>query len=453
MLVASQLHASLEDPLLDSINFLNEVIGRFPDAISFAPGAPNPAHLRDIDISRYVDRYVQHLCCDRGLDLDQARRLLYQYGPARGLINDLVAAALRKDKGINVPPEALVITVGAQEAMLIVLRVLFRSSRDRLAVVSPSFVGILGAARLLDIDVVGIDETDQGIDLDGLEEACSMARRDNRPIRALYVAPDYSNPAGTVLSLGVRRWLLELAERYDFLLLEDNAYGFTAPPGKEIPTLKALDETGRVIYLGTFAKVCLPGARVGYVIADQLVQSANGASHRLADDLAAVKSMITVNTSPICQALIGGMLLERGGSFATLERERSVLYRSNLALLLDALQRRLPASKNQAGVVSWNRPAGGFFVRVRLPVPADMALLEHSASNYGVLWTPMSPFYLNNDGDNELRLSCSYLTHEQIEEGVDRLAALLHSMTRRGKPTSGMNENKTHHHNIERYPQ
>lgn len=444
MLIASQLHASLEDPVLDSINFLNQVIDKFPDAISFAPGAPNPSHLQQIDINRYIDRYIQHLCNDRGLNLNQARCVLYQYGAARGLINDLIAAALRQDKGLNVSPEALVVTVGAQEAILIVLRALFRSTRDQLAVVNPCYVGILGAARLLNIDVIGINETHQGIDLDELDKACCAARQADRPLRALYIAPDYSNPAGTVLALEKRQRLLKLAEHHDLLLLEDNAYGFTAPEGEEIPTLKALDKAGRVIFIGTFAKVCLPGARVGYVIADQLVYDANGSSHRLADDLATLKSMVTVNTSPICQALIGGMLLERGGSLATLERERSILYRSNLALLLDALKRHLPSSTDQPCQISWNLPAGGFFVRVRLPIPVNMALLEFSALNYGVLWTPMSPFYLNNGGKNELRLSCSYLTPEQIEEGVNRLATFLLSIMYRGELTFEINTNKTY---------
>jgi (S)-3,5-dihydroxyphenylglycine transaminase len=226
----------------------------------------------------------------------------------------------------------------------------------------------------------------------------------------------------------MRRALLELATRHNFLILEDNTYGFTAPIGEEISTLKALDETSRVILLGTFAKICMPGARVGYVIADQLVHDDNNNTHRLAEFLATIKSMTTVNTSPICQALVGGMLLEQGGSIAALERETSTLYRRNLRLLLDALQRQLPIYNNQSFGVSWNQPRGGFFVRMRLPVPTNKELLELSASKYGVLWTPMSPFYLNSAGNNELRLSCSYLTPEQIEEGVTRLADFIHSI-------------------------
>lgn len=424
----SGLHGSLEDPVLGGLSFLNEVIGRFPGAISFAPGAPNLEHLRDIDICGYVKRYVDHLCDVRGVSRDRARRLLHEYGPSRGLINELVATALRLDQNLDVAPEAIVITVGAQEAMLIVLRAICRADRDLLAVVNPCFVGILGAARLLDIDVAAVDETEEGIDLEELDEACDRARKVGKRIRAVYVSPDYSNPSGTVMSVATRKGLLALAERRDLLLLEDTAYGFTAPPGEEVPTLKALDTSGRVIVLGTFAKVCFPGARVGYVVADQLVRKANGSSRCLADELAEVKSMVTVNTSPVCQAIIGGMLLDRGGSLASLGRQSCGLYRRNLSSLLGALERVLSDCKQPPMRLSWNHPNGGFFIRLRVPVRADTALLELSASTYGVLWTPMSQFYVGNGGDNELRLSCSYLAADQIEEGVARLGRLLRTV-------------------------
>jgi len=417
------LHGSLQDPVLGSIGFLNEIMSRFPGAISFAPGAPHLAFLREFDIDGYVDRYLDHR--SGGRPGPGARRVLYEYGPSGGLINDLVADALRLDHGIEVPADAVVITVGAQEAMFLTLRALLRPPADLLALPNPSFAGITGAARLLDIGTVAVPETAQGIDLEKLAFACRDVRVVGRRIRACYVAPDFSNPTGTRLDLPSRHRLLELADREDFLILEDNAYGFTATPGAELPLLKALDRTGRVILLATFAKVCLPGARVGFAVADQRVRGPEGATRLLGDEIAAIKSLVTVNTSPICQALIGGMLLAHGGSLTALARSRSELYRRNLASLLDALDRHLPASQSGPGGVTWNRPVGGFFVRMVLPVPADSALLELSASRYGVLWTPMSNFYLDSSGDNFLRLSCSYLDAEQIETGVGRLAEFL----------------------------
>ena len=416
----SELHASLADPALEAVNFLNEVIDRFPEAISFAPGAPNPQFFDSLDVAKYIDRYADHLAREQGLTLAQVRRRLYQYGASRGLICDLVANALHIDEDIAVSPLAVVITVGAQEAMLLALRALRAGPNDVLAVVTPCFVGIVGSARLLDMQIVAIGEGTAGIDLDQMRTACQTARVEGRRIRALYVAPDFANPSGTLMDLSTRQALLELAETEDFLVLEDSTYGFTAVRGRALPSLKRLDLGRRVIYLGTFSKVCLPGTRVGFVVADQPVAGA-AKDRLLADDLAALKTMVTVNTSPVCQAVIGGILLAHGGTLADMMAEKATVYRQNLQCLLDALERYVGRDDG----VDWNAPSGGFFVRMRLPVVVDDALVEVSAREFGVLWTPMVHFYLNGVSSHELRLSCSYLTSAQIEDGVQRLGAFV----------------------------
>ncbi|WP_320068916.1 PLP-dependent aminotransferase family protein [Micromonospora sp. RTGN7] len=415
----ASLHSSLRDPLLGSLGFLNEVMDRYPDAISFAPGAPHPEFLTDLDVQRYIERFLDHLRGE-GRTPERARRLLYEYGPGRGLINDIVSDALRHDQEIEADPTAIVITVGAQEGMLLVLRALFRSGEDVLAVANPCFVGITGAARLLDLECVAIGETPAGIDLDALATACREARRAGRRLRACYVAPDFSNPGGSRMTLAARMELLALAEREDFYVVEDNAYAFTAAGDAQLPPLKALDSGGRVIHIGTFAKVCFPGARVGYVVADQRV---GDTGRVLADELAAIKTVVTVNTSPLCQAVIAGMLLEHGRSLRELSRRKSELYQRNLHHLIGALDSCLGEVRSSR--VSWNHPGGGFFVRMHLPVPADADLLETSASRYGVLWTPMAQFYLGGGGEEQLRLSCSYLDIDQIDAGVLRLAEFL----------------------------
>ncbi|WP_327279929.1 PLP-dependent aminotransferase family protein [Streptomyces sp. NBC_00597] len=422
LLNPSRLHSSLRAPVLGSIGFLNEVMGRFPDAISFAPGAPHPETLPDPDLQHYTDRFLDHLV-ELGASPERARRTLFEYGPSRGLINDIISDALRRDHALDTSPDDLVVTVGAQEGMLLVLRALFGSAQDVLAVADPCFVGITGAARLLDVDVVPVAETPRGLDLDGLERSCREARRAGRAVRALYVAPDFSNPGGGRMPLDCRHRLLELAEREDFLVLEDNAYGFTAGTDDGLPLLKALDTARRVIHIGTFAKVAFPGARIGYVVADQPVAAPGGGTLPLAAELATLKTMVTVNTSPLPQAVIGGMLLEHGGSLTALSRRKSELYQRNLGCLAQALDRHLTGAVGPG--VHWNRPEGGFFIRVHLPVRADAALLEVSAAKYGVLWTPMEHFYVGGGGEQQIRLSCSYLDPGEIDEGVRRLSAFL----------------------------
>ncbi|GAA3716149.1 PLP-dependent aminotransferase family protein [Streptomyces tremellae] len=421
-LFAPDLHRSLQDPVLGSISFLTEVMDRYPDAISFAPGAPYPDFVQGLDLGGLTDRFLAHLRTDRGLGPCRAERVLYEYGPAQGLINDLVAEALRADQGIDAAPDEIVITVGAQEAMLLTLRALYRDGRDVLAVADPCFPGIVGAARLLDIPVADVREGAAGLDLDHLAARCRQARAAGRRVRACYVAPDFSNPGGVSMPLEARHRLLALAAREDLLLIEDNAYAFTAPEDDALPGLKALDTGRRVVHLGTFAKVGFPGARVGYAVADQRVQHAAG-ERPLAGELAGLKTMVTVNTPPLSQAVIGGLLLEHGHSLTALARRKAERYRYNLACLTDALERHL--GHGMPPGVAWRRPAGGFFARIDLPVPADSALLEVSASEYGVLWTPMRQFSLTDRGDRQIRLSCSYLEPERIETGVQRLAAFL----------------------------
>jgi (S)-3,5-dihydroxyphenylglycine transaminase len=437
---------ALDDPALAAINFLNEVIDRYPQAISFAPGAPADELLQGIDVAACLERYRSYLASDRGLDEAQVRRHLFQYGPAGGQINALLAAALQVDEGIAVDPRAVVVTVGAQEAMLLALRVLCPAPTDVVAVVNPSFVGLVGAARVLGVPTVPVDDVGAGPDLDALVAACVAARREGRRVRALYVAPDHANPSGSRMDLAARQRLLALADAHDFLVLEDNAYGFTAEWDGRLPTLKALDRGGRVVHIGTCAKICLPGVRIGFVVADQPVLAADGRRRLLADELTAVKSMVTVNTSPICQAIVGGMLLQHGGSLAALARPKGEHYRRHLAHLLAALDKHLPEPERAALGVRFNRPEGGFFVRVRVPVEADEALLDWSAREHGVLWTPMRSFHLDGQGTHELRLSASYLTAARIDEGVARLARFLRDPrvqgTGRGMPAPGADSRK-----------
>ncbi|MEZ0070322.1 (S)-3,5-dihydroxyphenylglycine transaminase [Streptacidiphilus sp. MAP12-20] len=422
-----QLHGALADPVLTSMNFLNEVMGRFPEAISFAPGAPHTSFYDEIDVARHTKSFLQHLRRSRGLGADQARDQLYQYGPAAGQINDLVAEQLRVDEGIVVPPESVVVTVGCQEGMFITLRALHAGPRDVLIVADPCYVGIVGAAKLLGIEVRTVDQSDGRLDPEELREVCAQIRAEGKRPRTFYLVPDFANPTGSRIDLATRKRLLSLADEEDLLVLEDNPYGFTAAPGSELPTMKLLDQRQRVIYLGTYAKVCMPGARVGFVVADQRVTRAGGRTGLLAAELTSVKSMITVNTSPISQAVIGGIIVEEGGSLKRLIREKAAFYQRNLQALLNALERHFPAPARRRVGIDWLTPEGGFFLVMNVPFAVDDALLEISARDFGVLWTPMAHFYAGAGGERQLRLSFSYLDEARIEEGVSRLAAFLRS--------------------------
>ncbi|MCP9946816.1 PLP-dependent aminotransferase family protein [Streptomyces somaliensis] len=419
------LHASLSDPVLDAMNFLNEVVGRFPQAISFAPGRPTEGTFEPEDLARHLNAYTRYLEGTLGWSRDRVRTQLFQYGRTNGIIHELIARTVANDEGIEVAPEAVVVTTGCQEAMLLTLRALFAHPEDTLLVSSPCYVGITGVARLLGIRVRPVPEGPAGPDPEGVLAAARAAREAGERPRAFYVVPDFANPSGTSMSLTGRRRLLRVAEEEDLLVLEDDPYGFFVRTGSARPTLKALDTGRRVVHLGSFAKTALPGARVGYVIADQEVIDPAGRRSLLADELSKIKSMTTVNTSAVSQAVIGGLLVESDCRLRDANAEAIAYYRGNMDTLLDELERHFPAGRRAELGISWNRPDGGFFVVVTVPFAADHKALETSARTYGVLWTPMSDFHLDGGGTHQLRLSCSAQNPEGITEGVARLAAFI----------------------------
>lgn len=428
-LALGELHGSLSDPLLDAMTFLNEVTSRFPDAISFAPGRPYEGLFEPDRIHAYLTTYTDYLARERGYQPAQVRTALFQYGRTNGEIHDLVARALANDENMHVPPESIVVTVGAQEGMLLALRALFAAPTDVLLVSSPCYVGITGAARLLDIDVVPVPEGVDGLDADVVAEVAATVRASGRRPRALYVVPDFANPSGASMAVTDRQRLLDMSADEDLLIIEDNPYGFFARDDTFRPTLKSLDTARRVIYLGSFAKTCFPGARLGYLVADQDVVDAEGEHTLLADQLAKVKSMTTVNTPSLSQAVIGGILLQADCRLREANQDTIRFYRANLERLLAELDRWFPADVRARLGIDWNTPGGGFFVVMTVPFVADEAAVTRSAREFGVLWTPMNPFYLDGGGQHHLRLSCSYVEPERLVEGVSRLAAFIRAQT------------------------
>lgn len=424
----SELHDSLSSPTFESMNFLNEISHHFPDAISFAAGRPYEGFF-DIDaVHRYLHAFRDHLRAKFRNDETMVRRTMLQYGRTKGIIHDLIAKHLEKDEGIVADPESIVVTVGCQEAMYLAARALHKTPRDVLLAVFPCYVGLAGAAQLAEMPLLPVADSPDGIDLDDLVRVIERARAAGQRPRACYIVPDFANPSGASLSRETRERLLRLADEHDFLVLEDNPYGFfhetgTAPP----PTLKALDRRNRVVYLGTFAKTGSPGARVGYVVADQRVSAGTGRAELLADQLAKIKSMLTVNTSPLAQAVIGGKLLTHDFSLRAANVAENRVYQANRQLVLDGLARRFPPAGDSR--VTWNSPNGGFFIVVDVPFVAGDEELQYCAREHGVLWTPMHHFYDDGRERRQIRLSYSSLTSDEIVTGLDRLADFINERT------------------------
>jgi len=258
-------------------------------------------------------------------------------------------------------------------------------------------------ARILGVAVVPIPSGEDGLTLEAAAAAIAETRRRGLRPRAIYDVPDFNNPLGTRVPVATRKALIELADREGVLLFEDNPYGMFCFDGEPLPTMKALDQSlgrGVVVYMGSFSKTLYPGLRVGYLVADQRV-TGPAAPATLAQELSKVKSLTTVNTSHLVQAIAGGLLLENGGSLKRIVAQRLPFYRDNRDAMVGALARAFGGPL--AGEVTWNRPEGGFFLTVNLPFDFTLGDLEASARDYNVVICPMTFFSLTSARERQVR--------------------------------------------------
>ena len=415
-----RLRQTLAADSLQVMNFLNEVVSQYPDAISLAPGRPWEDFFRVESAVSGIARYVERT--QSGGDLGATFDRLGQYGRTNGFAHTAIAEHLARDCQISVEPEAIMITSGCQEAMLIALLGLFEPGVDALLCSDPTYIGITGLATMLGIDVVTIPAGDNGLDPDAVARAVAQTQELGKRPRALYDIPDFNNPLGTCMPIAARLRLLDIAHDNDILVFEDNPYGMFAYDEDYTPPLKALDEHGVVVYFGSFSKTLFPGLRLGYLVADQPVAGDQGAN--LADALSLVKSLTTVNTSPLLQAALVQILVENQHSLRARIEEKRAFYRRNRDCTIGALERHFAGIQQRVGspLMRWNHPRGGFFVAVQLPCVFDAKSAAACARDYGVICAPMSFFSLRGDREQEVRLSFSHVTPDEIDEGVARLA-------------------------------
>lgn len=428
---------ALQSPYLDVMNFLNEVMLWYPTAISFAPGRPAEHFFEVRNTLPSISRYASSLAADAPLTAAQEEAVLNslgQYQKTNGIINELLCRFLELDEHIHTTPAAIMVTNGCQEAITVLLAGLFERERDVLLVIDPTYTGITGIAAVLGIEMYSVPGNWDGIDIDALTQGLAHVRAQGKRPRALYIIPDFHNPLGISLSLADRQRLLHLAEEHELLLLEDNAYGmFTYDEGERMPTLKALDRAGVVIYLGTFAKILFPGLRLGFLVADQEVTGTDGQTCSLAVELSKVKSFTSVCTSGLPQAIAGGILLENNCSFQAAIEPKVRFYRANRNAMLESLDEQFAGDPLLAERVRWNRPGGGFFLTVELPFEFGKEQVHQCAKQYGVICCPMQFFSLLGRCKNQVRLSFSSVSEEEIRTGIAHFGAFVRAeVTRTG---------------------
>lgn len=342
-----------------------------------------------------------------------AASLAYGAAQGPGQLLEPLSARLSTIDGQPAPPEQILVTAGITHA----LDLLCTSSThpgDTILVETPVYHFALRVFRDHGLVLKPVEADEGGLRLDALEAAIANAPRPLGRRTLLYTVPAFNNPTGRSLAPDRRQALLEIAERYDLLVLEDDAYRelwFDEPPTPSLTT----QNVGHVARLGSFSKIVAPGLRMGWIQTDPafvqrakvsgLLTSGGGINHFTAHVMAEYLRHDRLDTH--------------------VDNLRT-LYRTRRDTLVDALRRHLPPG------CRFDAPNGGFFLWVELPEGCDSVALLAQAEVAGVAYIPGPTFFSNGGGQRFLRLAFSLLTPAEMEQGAERLGMVLHQARAHG---------------------
>ncbi len=369
-----------------------------PEVVSLAGGMPNLASLPLEQIADHTHR----LLADRG-----AEALQYGSGQGEESLREQILEVMALE-GVRAHPDDVVVTTGSQQALDLVTRV-FVDPGDVVLAEAPSYVGALGVFRAYQADVVHVPMDADGLIPQALEDTLARLRQEGRRVKMLYTIPNFHNPAGVSLAPERRPQILQIAQRYGVLVLEDNPYGLLGFDGEPAPALQSLDPEA-VVYLGSFSKTFAPGYRVGWAVAPHAVRE---------------RLVLASESAILCPSMMSQLSIATylaGNDWQGQIKSFREVYRTRRDATLDALGEYLPGA-------SWTVPAGGFYTWVELPEGLDAQAMLPRAVSALVAYVPGTAFYADGQGSRHLRLSYCYPPPERITEGVRRLAGVINQET------------------------
>ena len=394
--IASKLSEIVGRVSVSEIRELLKLVEK-PGIISLAGGLPDPRLFPREEIAAMVRKVVEEFG-EKSL----------QYAPTRGvgvLLDELKAFMERM--GVRVRgDDGLIVTSGSQQALYLVSAALLNPG-DYVVVERPTYLAAIGVFRLFGARFIPVDMDKNGMVVEKLEEKLRRAKAEGLPVKMVYTIPTAHNPAGTTMPDDRRKYLLELAEQYDLIVVEDDPYGLIVFENKPFTKLKTLDRSGRVVYLGSFSKILAPGFRLGWAVGLEEIVSA----------MEKLKQYVDLHSSTLTQYVAAECLKQR-----IIERSIEVMrmvYREKRDAMLEALEEYMPEG------VEWTKPIGGFFVFAWLPEKIDTRRMLRKAVERGVAYVPGYAFYVDGGGHNTMRLNYSFPTVEEIREGVKRLAEVV----------------------------
>lgn len=357
-----------------------------PEIISFGGGFPNQDTFPVEDLKKIM------------MDLltEEPHKVL-QYGSTEGsvLLRQQLAKKYQAD-GLDVTEKNIVITTASQQAIDLIARILINPG-DTILCGLPSYLGALQAFYSYQANPVGIPKDEHAEVV--VKTLCALGKKP----KFIYAIPDYQNPTGVTMTMEQRQEIVEVAKKYDLIILEDSPYKEIRFDGESLPTIYSMCPE-RVILLGTLSKTFAPGLRLGWVLASEQVIE---------------KIIVAKQSADLCTPILNQELAGRyiaSGKFDENLKKTIALYRGKRDLMMECLEKYMPKG------VTWTRPDGGLFMLVTLPEGLNSRDLFDLAIQENVAFIIGEVFFCDGGGQNTLRLNFSYVSDEKMVEGVKRLA-------------------------------
>ncbi|MEE8465391.1 MAG: PLP-dependent aminotransferase family protein [Dehalococcoidia bacterium] len=327
----------------------------------------------------------------------------YSNGSGYPELRRLVAEKLARERNMKVQADDLVLTSGSGEAIGIVIQAL-TDPGDVVLTEEFVYLGTLNQMRRYGADVVGVKCDDDGIMPEELDSVITEQTANGKRVKYLYTIPAFQNPMGWTMTLERRKQVLEVTGKHGVPVFEDDCYADLRFEGEDVTSFHSLDDTGRVVYVGSFSKIIAPGMRMGYLVAPQPVISRawsfkSGGAVSQFTALAVAEYM-------------------KGGLDEHIEAH-------NKALLAKRDTMLAALGENFGGSVTWTAPQGGLYVWVKFPEGTDLAAAQDQVYEEGVGYYNGAQFSPSGEGANYLRLCFGHPPAEIIYEGIGELARIL----------------------------
>ncbi|MBE6031059.1 MAG: PLP-dependent aminotransferase family protein [Clostridiales bacterium] len=372
-----------------------------PDIISFAGGLPAP-ELFPVDGMAKASQSV----------MDEMGSVALQYTSTEGYrpLREKIAERMLAKNGIRTDADHILMTSGSQEGLDFSGRV-FLNKGDVVLLESPSYLGAINAFKTCEPTFIEVPTDKDGMIMEELEKILENVQN----VKMIYVIPDFQNPTGRTWPLERRVKFMEIINKFEIPVIEDNPYGELRFKGEYLPSLKSLDEKGLVIFLGSFSKILAPGYRLGWICAsDEILAKYNF-----------IKQGASLQSSTIGQLEVNKFL----EMYDLDEHVNKIVevYGKRCELMIKTMEETFPSD------IEFTHPDGGLFTWVVLPEYMDAKVLAPQCIEKKVAYVPGGSFFPNGGHENTFRLNYSNMPDDKIVEGIHRIAEVLHNNLQNSK--------------------